>query len=369
VGDRLHIERCIQLAKVVNERADAAKHVDLGFRPVSVSHSSWSVAHSHYISPCCLKTTMSTVYSDGDAYVRAVLQQYSTLPEFIPFDSDVYGYSWYLKVGWNAESLPAGVPAAVGTPPSQTSCVRALTTREASTIVTEMPHDRWTSMQNERVPAEYQSPFRCTVCHRVLWNSPVFYTLDGDAVCAECKDQVETEPSVDAPAPDEACKFDCRECKLCDKDIPVDVVSFTSHPQVLQSLDDEMEISDVCCTCAETAQGRDLILEKQLQQARRLPPMSVNEAYHFGPLSDWIPILCPAEHKDDDDSGYMPECCVFVNLCRRDPTFHTALVLVDDHGRLGMFGLTMTLPELVAELETTSIRDFTAREDIISYFG
>lgn len=307
------------------------------------------------------------MFSDGDAYLSAVLQQYSTLPEFIPFDSDNDNYNWYLKTGWDAKSihLPA---AAVGTAaPSQTSCVRALTTREASTIVAEMPRDRWTSMQNERVPAEYHSPFRCTLCDRILRNSPVFYSPDGATVCAECKDQVETEPWV--PAPDEACKFDYRGCKLCEKDIPVDVISFTSHPQVLQSLHDDLEISDVCITCAETAQGRALILGKQLQQAQRRPPMSVNEAYHFGPLSDWIPVLCPAKHKDDDDTGYMPECCVFVNLGRRDPTFHTALVLVDDHGRLGMFGLTKTLPQLIAELETTSIRDFTDREDIIPYFG
>lgn len=60
---------------------------------------------------------------------------------------------------------------------------------------------------------------------------------------------------------------------------------------------------------------------------------------------------------------------VLANINQHDPTFRTALLISDSHGRQGLYGLTRSLSELVAVLETSSLEEFVDNEDIRTYFG
>lgn len=262
-----------------------------------------------------------------------------------------------------------------------------LTTEEACGTDKSFPDNRLSCMQGTKVGDTCccgfcweplgERAFRCPTCKSSYQEIMI--------ACEKCHDEMTSDSEKSLTDAQTACRTaghvrefldfrdvpqDARACNLCVKGIPLG----TSWVGAGGPRD-----PDVCVACAETPEGRAYIQQNQLRLRSGTQLRGINEALGPGPFGTWVPILRGIElsqGSQKDEDGYVSDDVdlyneyaeVWVNL---DPQaqYPVMISIGDDHGRQGCFGLSQTLPQLLASLSLCSPVRIVYGLDYPIYYG
>jgi hypothetical protein len=125
-----------------------------------------------------------------------------------------------------------------------------------------------------------------------------------------------------------------------------------------------VDTKDVCLSCADTEEGR-AFLAQEVQMFLHTWPVRIglNVVVGLGPLADWVPVCV-------DEEGNLVLARVAVTD-GSNPNFKCAVVVYDDHGRMGLVGITDTVKEFLTACHANgeTVIEAIEKKEFSTYYG